>query len=78
MRYGGILITLLIVAIWAAWTFVHMGGGDTHTVDWWYDHPEERAKQLAWCNDHPQQQDGTECTLPVAAQLRADTDKLAH
>ena len=71
MRYAGILLTLLIIAIWAVFAFGHLGGTGTHTVDWWYAHPDERAKQLAWCNDHPQQQDGTECTLPIGDRLHS-------
>jgi hypothetical protein len=75
MRYAGILLTLVIIAIWAVWTFAHIGGSDPQdSVDWWYDHPTERAERLKWCNDNPQNQNSPTCTVPIAAQIRADTE----
>lgn len=74
MRYAGILLTLLIISIWAVWTFAHLGTSDSHDVDWWYGHPAERAERLKWCNENPQQQDSSDCTVPVAAQTRADIE----
>lgn len=74
MRYAGILLTMLIIAIWAVWTFAHLGTSDSHDVDWWYSHPAERAERLKWCNENPQQQDTSDCTVPVAAQTRADIE----
>lgn len=75
MRYAGILLTLAVIGIMAVWMFNRFfdtGGGKT--ADWFYAHDEERRQQLAWCNEHPQQQDSADCTKALAAQMRFDSE----
>lgn len=77
MRYLGLLLTLAIICILVYFAFKSLGVGssDTHDAQWFYNHPAERADQLKWCNDHPQQQDTGDCLSAVAAQTRVDTER---
>lgn len=76
MRYLGLLFSLAIICILVYFAFKSLGVGssDSHDAAWFYDHPTERAAQLKWCNDHPQQQNQGECVSAVAAQTRVDAE----
>jgi hypothetical protein len=81
MRYLGLLVTALIICVLAVIAFRSMGvapGGDQKNADWYYAHPTERADQLKWCNENPQQQNGEICQAAVAAQTRADLEAGTH
>lgn len=46
---------------------------DKTTVEYWTAHAADRATMLSYCQSHPQQQNGSECQLAMAAQLQVDT-----
>jgi hypothetical protein len=79
MRYLGMLLTLAIICIVVFYAFKSLGVGssDAHDAEWFYNHSTERADQLKWCNDHPQQQDSSDCLSAVSAQTRVDTERSA-
>lgn len=80
MRYLGLLLTLAIICLLVYFAFKSLGVGssDSHDADWYYAHPTERADQLKWCNEHPQQQNQGDCISAVAAQTRADAEGAAQ
>ncbi|MBV8171906.1 MAG: hypothetical protein JO219_08255 [Candidatus Eremiobacteraeota bacterium] len=48
--------------------------GDVRDAQWYYHHPSERASELAYCNQHPQEQNGGECLAAVSAQTQVDAE----
>ena len=73
----GLLLTVAIVGWMAKGYFapaVSHDPNDKTTVEYWVAHPGDRATMLSWCNAHPQQQNGSECQLATAAQLKVDTE----
>ena len=81
MRYLGLLLTLAIICVLVYIAFKSMGIGqssDAHDSQWFYDHPTERADQLKYCNDHPQEQESGPCLAAVSAQTRVDTENASH
>jgi len=73
----GLLLTVAIVGWMAKGYFaptVSHDPNDKSTIEYWIAHPGDRATMLSYCQSHPQQQDGSECQLATAAQLKVDTD----
>ena len=74
----GLLLTVAIIG-WMAKGYlapapVSHDPNDKTTVEYWVAHPGERATMLSYCQQHPQQQDSSECQLATAAQLKVDSD----
>ena len=80
MRFLGLLLTLAIICVLVYLAFKSLGIGQTnvHDAQWFYDHPAERADQLKYCNDHPQEQESPACLSAVSAQTRVDTERSMH
>ena len=80
MRYVGMLLTLVIICVLAIIAFRSMGfaPSDAHDAQWYYSHPAERASELQYCNEHPQEQNGGECMAAVSAQTRIDAENSAR
>jgi len=75
------LLTLAIVCVLAYIAFRSLGvapSSDVRDSQWYYQHATERATELQYCNQHPQEQDSAECVAAVAAQTRVDTENAAH
>lgn len=73
----GLLLTVAIVGWMAKGYFapaVSHDPNDRATLEYWIVHASDRATMLAWCQQHPQQQDSGECQLATAAQIKADTE----
>ena len=80
MRYLGLLITVVIIALAAVYLLRSFGmtnnsGEDAGSVKWYYAHDQERTAKLQWCNQNPQSQDSPECRNATAAQTQVDIDK---
>ena len=80
MRYLGILLTLVIIAIAAVWMFRSYGltnnsGEDVGSVRWYYSHDQDRKAKLDECNQNPQNQDSRDCRNATAAQTDIDIEK---
>ena len=43
------------------------------SVQYWVSHAADRAAMISFCQQHPQQQDSSDCTLAIAAQTQVDS-----
>ena len=75
------LLSLLIATAIIAWMAkgyfapaVSHDPNDKTTVEYWVAHTAERATMMSYCQSHPQEQNGSECQLAMAAQLKIDTE----
>lgn len=73
----GLLLTIALIG-WMAKGYlapsVSHDPNDKTTVEYWSTHTAERATMMSYCQSHPQQQNGSECQLAMAAQLKIDTE----
>ncbi len=73
----GLLLTVAIIGWMAKGMFapaVSHDPNDKSTIEYWVAHASDRATMLSWCQQHPQQQDGSECQLATAAQVKVDSE----
>jgi len=75
------MLSLLIAVALIAWmakgyftSSVSHDPNDKATVEYWVAHTDDRQTMLAWCQQHPQQQDSGECQLATQAQVEVDTN----
>ena len=50
---------------------------DRATVEYWVSHDANREAMLSWCNNHPDQQNSSDCRLAIAAQTQLDSKSSA-
>jgi hypothetical protein len=73
----GLLIVVAIIVFWAKTAFktelpTSQDAADRSTVEYWETHDAERQSQLAWCQQHSDQQDSGDCQRAVTAQTLID------
>ena len=73
----GLLLAVAIIAYWAKGMLapsVSHDANDKSTVDYWVSHDSDRDVMLAYCNNHPDQQNTSDCKLAIAAQTEIDSN----
>ena len=43
------------------------------SVEYWVSHGADRTAMISFCQLHPQQQDSSDCTLAISAQIQVDS-----
>jgi hypothetical protein len=72
----GLLIVVAIIAYWAKGMLAPQASHDPNdksSVEYWVSHESDRDVMLSYCNNHPDQQNTSECKLAIAAQTEIDT-----
>lgn len=73
----GLLLAVAIIAYWAKGMLapsVSHNPNDKSTVDYWVAHNSDRDVMLSYCNNHPDQQNTSDCKLAIAAQTEIDAN----
>ena len=71
----GLLIAIAIIGYLAKNMLAPQASHDPNdraTVEYWVTHDANREAMLSWCNNHPEQQNSSDCRLAIAAQTQLD------
>ncbi|MCE5388499.1 MAG: hypothetical protein K0041_07970 [Acidithiobacillus sp.] len=64
-----IILLICLVAIVFPFFFSHEGPYGGHDQNWYRDHPQETAKELAWCNANPKRDQLGSCIYARNGQI---------